>query len=276
MIQIILSVMVGIIAVAYFGYINYMNKNARKNYQNNRMVGDFIDVYSYFQFNDIEHTFAYNPTIIQKFYLNNIHTIKVICFSGNGFCTFERYIYYDSERDMYLDYQKFYETFKKCENVLRFNDKHNTMIIINDKIKDIGLYNKNTQRYLKFCFNFSWCELLLDYEDIHIREHDEFVLRNKIKNNKREYFEFNDLDHTIIYGITGISKSDSIDEYYIDIVYHPTSGLPNVIYPEEKFCKLKYFDSEIRNMDYYNILSKIIKSNKKVFENLKKTRRKRK
>lgn len=270
MISIIFSIVIIAIAAIYFGYINYMNKNARKKFQNNRMAGDFIDAYSYFQFNDIEHTCAYNPIIIQKFYLGNMHTIKIICFSSNGCCAFERYIYYDSERDMYLDYQRFCEAFKKGGKVIRFNDKHNTTIIIDDKIKDVSLYNKNTQRYLKFCFNFSWCELLLDYEDIHMREYDEFVLRNEIKNNKREYFDFNDLEHTRIYGITEISKSDSIDEYYIDIIYHPTSGLPNVIYPEEKFCELKYFDSETRNMDYYNVLSKIIESNKKVFENLKK------
>ena len=179
MIQTIISIIVIAIALIYFGYIEFRNKNAHKGEGRikAKIIGDYENACRYYDFNG---TTIIDPISVQTCVIDKTFALKVTSYCGGTFI--DTYIKYNSKAFMDKDYLGFYAIFGK--DIFRFNDENITLIILDKKyFKNFIIELREKKLYLTIYNNYNCYKYHLNYgyEYINIADRDNFKLRIKYK-----------------------------------------------------------------------------------------------
>ena len=179
MIQTIISIIVIAIALIYFGYIEFRNKNAHKGEERikAKIIGDYENACRYYDFNG---TTIIDPISVQKCVIDKTFALKVTSYCDGTFI--DTYIKYNSKAFIDKDYLGFCAIFGK--DIFGFNDENITLIILDKKyFKNFIIELRENKLYLTIYNNYNCYKYHLNYgyEYINIADRDNFKLRIKYK-----------------------------------------------------------------------------------------------
>ena len=196
MIQIIIGIIVIAIALIYFGYIEFRNKNAHKGEERikAKIIGDYENACRYYDFNG---TTIINPISVQKCVIDKTFALKVTSYCDGTFI--DTYIKYNSKAFIDKDYLGFYAIFGK--DIFGFNDENSTLIILDKKyFKNFIIELRENKLYLTIYNNYNYYKYHLNYgyEHIQVADRDNFKLKIKYKfkieeEQKMEDFKVGDI-----------------------------------------------------------------------------------
>ena len=177
MIQTIISIIVIAIALIYFGYIEFRNKNAHKGKERikAKIIGDYENACRYYDFNG---TTIIDPISVQECVIDKTFALKVTSYCDGTFI--DTYIKYNSKAFMDKDYLGFYAIFGK--DIFGFNDENITLIILDKKyFKNFIIESREKKLYLTIYNNYNCYKYHLNYGYEHIQTTDRNNFKLKIK-----------------------------------------------------------------------------------------------